>query len=119
MLAPRTKNEKSIESPTYDQFFYLSWKKIIVSCLAPLIMKKLYEVEIISPSTVISMVRRQFNIGLSPGTVYAVFFKLEREGNIERLVHKTNRLYTLTPKGRERIEYFNSKSIFVRMLSLY
>ena len=65
------------------------------------------------------MVKNQFNITLSPGTVYPVFRKLEAEKNIKRLIGKSSGIYILTSKGKQNIEYFNANVVFFRLLAVY
>jgi|WetSurMetagenome_2_1015567.scaffolds.fasta_scaffold84389_2 hypothetical protein len=106
------------ESMESNKFYEQLHKKIVVSCLSPLILKRLYDANVITPCAVIAIVKRQFNIELSPGTVYAVFLKLEQEGNIKRLKYR-KKIYVLTDLGKQNIEYFDSNLVFFRLLSLY
>ena len=84
----------------------------LVSFLSLLVLKKLQDISVITPRSVTSMVRRQFNIELSPGTVYAVFLKLEQEGNIKRLNNWKN-IYFLTDLGKQNTEYCDSNLLFL------
>ncbi len=83
-------------------------KRIIKACLAVAILKKLSSTGIVGPSHIITFFKTKYDINISPGTVYPVFCKMEKDGDIERLLKKTNHLFILTEKGAEKVSYFHN-----------
>ena len=56
---------------------------------------------IMSTPNIIQILRNEFSIEFSPGTIYPIFQKLQKEGYIEELPIGRKRIYKLTPKGTE------------------
>jgi hypothetical protein len=83
-------------------------KRLLKACLIVAILKKLTQLGFVSPTIIITFFKEKYNIKLSPGTVYPVFRRMEKDGDIERLPKKTNRLFVLTKKGDRKVIYFHS-----------
>lgn len=71
-----------------EKFWEETHKRIVKACLLVAILKKLSITGIISPSAIITFFKTEYNIKLSPGTVYPIFIKLEKLGDIEKLPKK-------------------------------
>lgn len=69
-------------------------------------MSRIFEASITSAKDIISTVKKNYDIQISPGTIYPVFLRMEKEGDIERLPKKTHSLFVLTKKGKEKGVYF-------------
>jgi DNA-binding PadR family transcriptional regulator len=79
-------------------------KRVLTACLDVAIMAQLAERRFLSPTNIISVFQKRYNIQLSAGTVYPVLYALERDGNIKRLPNRRKKLYVLTNKGEETIK---------------
>lgn len=75
--------------------------RIIRAVLKLLIITKMSERTAMSTPNMIHAIKNEFNIQFSPGTVYPIFRKLQKEGYIEELPIGRKRMYKLTPKGTE------------------
>lgn len=56
-----------------------------------------------SVANIIRDVKEKYDIHISPGTVYPIIYKMEREGYIEKIPKSSKRIYVLTAKGRNQI----------------
>lgn len=101
---------------SYEENLFRFKKKILIGCLPIIIMNKLNEISVTSPSNVILSLKRDYDIEFSPGTIYPIFKRLDIEGNITRLPNKTNRLYILTTRGKQNFEYFSANFPFILVL---
>ena len=52
---------------------------------------------------VVTCVSERFRMHMSPGTVYALLYALERDGLVSGRDGKRKRVYSLTPEGTQRI----------------
>jgi DNA-binding PadR family transcriptional regulator len=52
----------------------------------------------------ISFIQSKYGYFISSGTVYSLFYSLEREGFVEGFWDERKRVYKLTDKGKETIE---------------
>ena len=68
------------------------------------------EARITSAPDIISVIKNRYNVRISPGTVYPIIYELERNGRIKRLPNRIKKIYTLTEKGKELIEYFQANA---------
>lgn len=95
-------------------------RKLLKACIESAIIVQISERGFLSATDIIAVLRKRFEIQLSPGTVYPVLDKLEKEGKIEKLPNRRKRLYVLTSKGRETSESIGEKigeiNDFVTML---
>lgn len=53
---------------------------------------------------IISYIHKRFNMLISSGTVYALLYRLERDGLIKGQSSSRKRTYTLTDKGRKTVK---------------
>ena len=88
-----------------DTFEELRWR-FIARFLDVMILRELGE-KPMSGYDVVVHTSRKFYIDMSPGTVYATLYSMERKGLIEggdlkrKRCASSRRVYTLTPKGME------------------
>ena len=52
---------------------------------------------------IINFIHRKFAVLLSPGTIYAILYFLERKGLVKASVNQRARCYSLTEKGEETL----------------
>jgi DNA-binding PadR family transcriptional regulator len=61
----------------------------------------------------IAIIRKRFNMLISPGTVYSLLYSLERKQLIESSGEERRRTYTLTEKGKKTIEIIMKKHVVI------
>ena len=91
-------------------------KKIIKAYLPSIILTRLKEATITSATDIISIIKNRYNIRISPGTIYPILYKLERNGRIRRLPNRIKKIYVLTEKGKEIIEHFQESTNYLNGL---
>ena len=71
-----------------DNFLVETQKRIIKAYLPAIIMTRLDEATITSATDIISMIKKRYNIQISPGTVYPILYQnqLVRNGRIKKLL---------------------------------
>ena len=94
-----------VVSASTDKFLENTRKRIIKAYLSVIIMTRIDEASITTPTDIISIIKKNYHVQISSGTIYPIFRTLERERLIMKLPKKTKRLYSLTRKGKERLEY--------------
>jgi len=53
---------------------------------------------------VLDFVHKKFGFLISPGTIYALLYAMERKGLVKGSYAQTKRIYTLTDEGTETID---------------
>ena len=76
-------------------------KRIVKAYLPAIIMIRLAEASITSANDIISIIKKRYNVEISPGTVYPALYRLESNGRIKELPKSTKKIYVLTEKGKE------------------
>jgi DNA-binding PadR family transcriptional regulator len=74
-----------------------------------MIIIKALEKELISAYDIIKLYKTRYNVLLSPGTVYPVFFAMEQLGYIKSIADKHKKSYILTEKGKKSLVPFHSE----------
>jgi hypothetical protein len=93
-------------------------KRMILSCLVPMILNHLNTCGLISPKMLITLIKKRFNVQLSPGTVYPVFNKLEKDGFIKRIPKVRNKFYSLSSKGQNDMQFLLQNSNYIELIRL-
>ena len=65
---------------------------------------------------VISMLHKKYDILVSPGTVYAMLYSLEREGLIEGRWDERKRVYGLTKSGSQNERHLKAAGEEIQLL---
>jgi hypothetical protein len=106
---PKKDKAKPDVTQNYQPFLN-SQKRLIVVLLPVIILTQMQKISILSPPNAILLIKKQYGIKVSPGTIYPVFCKLEKDGYISK---HGNKYYTLTIKGNEALAEFreNAKEI--------
>ena len=78
-----------------------------------LIMVKIREEGEASGYDLLCYFHKGFDLLISPGTVYATLYSMERNGLIKARGESRKRIYSLTPKGESTIQAINESSIDV------
>ncbi len=79
-------------------------------------MARMDEAGITTPTDITSIIKNRFNIKLSPGILYPVLYKLERDGIINRLPKRIKQIYVLTGKGKKTIRYFKNMPVIEKKI---
>lgn len=93
-----------MESETAEQIR----ERLIKEFLDTLILVKLTKGRPLSGYDIIALVRYEFGILLSAGTVYSVLHSMETEGLIVSASEGRTNVYFLTDKGKETIKAISS-----------
>jgi DNA-binding PadR family transcriptional regulator len=96
--------EKIIPIEKTEEFWQETRKKIINAYLALIVLATLSQTSITSGTEIISLVKKRYDVQLSPGTVYPVLYRLEKLRNIERLPRRMKKIYVLTPVGKQTLQ---------------
>lgn len=78
-------------------------RRLLKSCLEFAILAEMSQRTIVSVPHIITFFEKNFNIHISPGTIYPVFKKLEKKKHIKRVAHNTKTLYVLTISGKTEL----------------
>jgi hypothetical protein len=81
-------------------------KRIIDVYLPMIILARLLDTTVTSAPDIISLIKKRYRIQLSPGTVYPVFYNLEKNECIKVYSNRERKNYVLTSKGRDAILTF-------------
>ena len=57
----------------------------------------------------IADIHTEYNVLLSPGTLYPLLYSLHKENLVSVETEKRKKIYTLTEKGEKRLEYIKIK----------
>ncbi|MEM1555852.1 MAG: PadR family transcriptional regulator [Candidatus Bathyarchaeia archaeon] len=69
-----------------------------------LILYEIYKTPFIGGYDIIVAFQKRFRSSISPGTIYSILYKLEREGLIRGKNRGRKRIYTLTTKGEKLLK---------------
>ena len=80
-------------------------KRIIVTnFLSTIILAELKNSIPLSGYDILDFVYKKFGFLISPGTIYALLYAMERKGLVRGSYSQTKRVYTLTDKGTETVD---------------
>ena len=83
-------------------------RRVVEASLPVIIMTRLDEVGIVSPTGIIKLLKEKYNLQISPGVIYPVFHKLERKKYIKRLPNRLKTTYILTTEGQKALSTIHS-----------
>ncbi|RLG93444.1 hypothetical protein DRO34_00140 [Candidatus Bathyarchaeota archaeon] len=83
------------------------FKKILRNFIDIFILFSLAKTDFLSGYDILTKINDRYMLLLSPGTVYSILYRLEREGLIEGQKMDGKRVYRITEKGRKHVEYIN------------
>jgi DNA-binding PadR family transcriptional regulator len=78
--------------------------ELIRSLLWIIIAKALQNSKTMSGYAVMVLLHQEYDFLISPGTVYATLYSLERKGVIKSILENGKRVYGLTESGKEKIK---------------
>jgi DNA-binding PadR family transcriptional regulator len=99
---PDPQLEKNIVEVMYERF--------LKEFIDVLIMVKLSEEGEASGYDLLSYFHRKFDLLVSPGTVYAMLYSMERNDIVKARGDNRKRIYSLTPKGKSTIQAISEAS---------
>lgn len=79
-------------------------RSMVARFLDTIVLAELKNSSPLSGYDLIEFVYRKFGFLISPGTVYALLYSMERKELVNGACVQTKRVYTLTDKGKETIE---------------
>ncbi|TRZ49196.1 MAG: PadR family transcriptional regulator [Dehalococcoidia bacterium] len=83
---------------------------MLKSFMDVLILNEL-QVSSLSGYDFIDIIYKEYDILISPGTIYAMLYSLERNGLIEAIEEKQKRVYNLTVKGELTIQTIKNGNV--------
>jgi DNA-binding PadR family transcriptional regulator len=79
-------------------------RTMVTNFLDTIILAELKNSSPLSGYDLLDFVYKKFGFLISPGTIYALLYAMERKGLVSGSYSQTKRVYTLTDKGTETIE---------------
>ena len=79
-------------------------RTMVTNFLDTIILAELKNSSPLSGYDLLDFVHKKFGFLISPGTIYALLYAMERKGLVRGSYSQTKRVYTLTGKGTETIE---------------
>ena len=79
-------------------------RSMVTRFLDTIVLAELKNSSPLSGYDLMELVYRKFGFLISPGTVYALLYSMERKELVKGALIQTKRMYTLTDKGKENIE---------------
>jgi DNA-binding PadR family transcriptional regulator len=104
---------KKVEDSVLENNVLVEMRERVVRAFLDLIvLMKLSEgCEALSGYDVVKLVGEEFDVMLSAGSVYAALYSMEREGLIQGMLERKKRVYTLTDKGKAKVEAVSEEKI--------
>ena len=87
------------------------YKRLVKNFLDLIIMRKLEKRQCMGGYDIIAFLNTEFGMLISPGTVYANLYSMERNGLIEAKESENRRSYVLTDKGKQTIQALKNLSL--------
>ena len=79
-------------------------RTMVTNFLDTIILAELKNSSPLSGYDLLDFVYKKFGFLISPGTIYALLYAMERKGLVNGSYSQTKRVYTLTDKGAETID---------------
>ena len=91
--------------------------RIFRSFIDIFILFNLAKTSFLSGYDIIIKINKQYGFLPSPGTVYSVLYKLERDGLIKGQEMSGKRIYCITEKGRKSVEFISkNRSVILKSI---
>ena len=101
---------ENIENSVFDNKFVLEEKRKLLKAFSDIaILDELTKGEPLSASDIIVFFHKNYDIRMSPGTLYSILYKLERRGYIKVISDKKTRLYVLADSGRTALDSLQAR----------
>jgi DNA-binding PadR family transcriptional regulator len=96
-------------------------RTMVTNFLDTIILAELKNSSPLSGYDILDFVYKKFGFLISPGTIYALLYAMERKGLVRGSYSQTKRVYTLTGKGTETIDdiWGSKEEIFRFMRTLF
>ncbi|MCJ7634375.1 PadR family transcriptional regulator [Candidatus Bathyarchaeota archaeon] len=96
-------------------------RSMVMRFLDTIILAELKNSGPLSGYDVLDFMHKKFGFLISPGTIYALLYSMERTGLVKGSYAQTKRMYTLTGKGTETIDDIlgSKEEIFRFMRTLF
>jgi DNA-binding PadR family transcriptional regulator len=91
--------EETIENTTFEEMR----RRLIAHFLDVIVLRELTNRPMCGYDFV-GLLSEKFYAAISSGTIYSTLYSMERKGLIEGGNLNTKRVYTLTPKGKEKLD---------------
>jgi len=97
---------KNVEDSVWENDVIMEIRERIVRAFLDLIvLMKLSEgCELLGGYDFIKLITEEFDVMLSPGSIYAALYSMERDGLIQASSNRRKRVYTLTDKGEATVK---------------
>ena len=101
---------ENTENSVFDNKFVLEEKRKLLKAFSDIaILDELTKGEPLSASDIIVFFHKNYDIRMSPGTLYPILYKLERRGYIKVIPDKKTRLYVLADSGRIALDSLQAR----------
>jgi DNA-binding PadR family transcriptional regulator len=79
-------------------------RSMVTRFLDTIVLAELKNSGPLSGYDILDLVHKKFGFLISPGTIYALLYSMERKGLVKGSYAQTKRVYALTEKGAEAID---------------
>jgi DNA-binding PadR family transcriptional regulator len=101
---------ENIENSVFDNKFVLEEKRKLLKAFSDIaILDELTKRRALNASDIIVFFHKNYDIRMSPGTLYSILYKLERRGSIKVISDKKTRLYVLADSGRTALNSLQTR----------
>ena len=87
-----------------DEFVLEEKAKLLKACSDIAILTEMTKRNAVSAPDIIDFFRKNYDIRLSPGTIYPILCRMERRGYIRLLPNRRKKFYVLTDSGRKALQ---------------
>jgi DNA-binding PadR family transcriptional regulator len=102
--------ENTENNSVFDNKFVLDEKRKLLKAFSDIaILEELTKGEPLSASDIIVFFHKNYDIRMSPGTLYPILYRLERRGYIKVMADKKTRLYVLADSGRTALDCLQTR----------
>ena len=89
-----------------DEFVLEEKVKLLKACLEIMILEEVSQRAAMCPLDVIVFCEKNYDIRLSPGTIYPVLRRMEAKGYIKTLPDRRKKIYVLSKSGEKALKNF-------------
>ena len=102
--------ENSTAGSIFDNNFVMEEKRKLLKAFSDIaILEELTKREALSASEIIAFFDKNYDIRMSPGTLYSILYKLERRGYIKVLPDRKTKYYVLADSGKTALDCLQAR----------
>jgi DNA-binding PadR family transcriptional regulator len=112
---------KNIKKNAYiDNKFVLEEKeKLLKACADIAILTEMTERKAMSATDIILFFEKNYEVSLSPGTVYPILYRLEGKGYIRLLLNRKKKTYVLAESSRKAMKDLQQRIVEIQSFIIF